>query len=80
MNGARREVRALGRRSKIDCYVPRGWGGTYPCLMQHEIVLDLGDDLKKGDEVAVEVADAVTAGARAARFVFDEAKSVTRSI
>ena len=30
VNGKPRPVLALGRRSKIDCYVPKGWGGTYP--------------------------------------------------
>ena len=80
VNGKPRPVLALGRRSKIDCYVPKGWGGTYPCLMQHDVFLDIGDALKTGDKVAVEVTDAVSAGARAAAFAFDESKSVTRSI
>ena len=75
-----RPVLALGRRSKIDCYVPKGWGGTYPCLMQHDIFLDIGETLKTGDKVAVEVTAAVSAGARAASFAFDESKSVSRAI
>ena len=80
VNGKPRPALALGRRSKIDCYVPKGWGGTYPCLMQHDIFLDIGETLKTGDKVAVEVTDAVSAGARTASFAFDESKSVSRSI
>ena len=69
VNGKPRPVLALGRRSKIDCYVPKGWGGTYPCLMQHDVFLDIGETLKTGDKVAVEATAAVSV-----RLAFDPGK------
>ena len=77
-NGADVPVSEFGRRSKIDVYLPVGW--PFRTIMQHDVFLDLGRDLKKGDRVEVSVDTAICSGERSASFVFDSDKTFTRSI
>lgn len=78
VNGRPAAIRALGRRSKIDVYVPVGW--PFKGLLQHEVFLDIGAPLKNGDVVRVEAAPAVVCGATAATLVFDDRESFSSAI
>ncbi|MBQ6248430.1 MAG: glycoside hydrolase family 9 protein, partial [Kiritimatiellae bacterium] len=78
LNGADVPIAEFGRRSKIDVYLPVGW--PFRTIMQHDVFLDLGRDLKKGDRVEVSVDPAICSGERSASFVFDPATTITRSI
>ncbi len=78
VNGQKRPVRALGRRTKLDFYKTSGW--PYGGVLLSDVFLDIGDTLKNGDKVVVTVTDAVTCGERSARMTFDDKKSITRSI
>ena len=78
VNGKRFPVKALGRRSRLECYRPVGW--PFKTLMQHDVFIDIGKELAAGDAVSVSVDASVCAGAREAGFAFDPAKSLTRSM
>ena len=78
LNGAAVPVSEFGRRSKIDVYLPVGW--PFRTIMQHDVFLDLGCDLKKGDCVEVSVEPSICSGERSASFVFDPATTFTPSI
>jgi len=78
VNGRRLPVKAIGRRTKLECYRPVGW--PYKTLLQHDVFLDVGRELAPGDKVAVSVDESVSAGAREAGFTFDPAKSLSRSL
>jgi hypothetical protein len=78
LNGADVPVSEFGRRSTIDVYLPVGW--PFRTIMQHDVFLDLGRDLKKGDRVEVSVEPVICSGVREASFVFDPATTITRSI
>ena len=78
VNGEERKILALGRRSRLECYQPTGW--PFKGYLEHSVFLDLGEELKKGDNVVVEVSPKVCAGARSASMRFDPAKSLSQSI
>lgn len=78
VNGKETPVAAFGRRTIVDAYQPDGW--PFRVLRKHDLFLDIGQTLKKGDKVALSVAGNVTCGAREASFTFDTATSYTRSI
>lgn len=78
VNGAAVPMEAFGRRSKIDVYVPVGW--PFKTLLQHDVFLDLGRDLRPGDRVTIALGDRICAGERSAAFAFDPATAVSRSI
>ena len=78
VNGERMTFDAFGRRSKIDVYLPIGW--PFKTILQHDIFLDLGRDLKPGDRVEVKVGPAVCSGEREASFVFDPSTTISGSI
>ena len=62
LNGADVPVAEFGRRSTIDVYLPVGW--PFRTIMQHDVFLDLGRDLKKGDRVEVAVEPVICSGVR----------------
>ena len=72
------EPAAFGRRSLIDVYLPGGW--PYRAFLQHDVVVDIGTELRKGDRVTVAVGEKICAGEREASFVFDPSKTVSRAI
>ena len=78
VNGEKVAVAEFGRRSKIDVYLPVGW--PFKVLMQHDVFIDLGRDLKPGDRVAVSVGTKICSGVREAGFAFDHASTLTPSI
>ena len=78
VNGKPVSIHAMGRRSKIDVYLPVGW--PFKGLLQHEVFLDIGAPLKNGDVVRVEAAPAVVCGATAATLVFDDRESFSSAI
>ena len=78
VNGAAVRPAALGRRSKLDYYLPCGW--PFTGMMLHDVFIDLGRELNDGDKISVEVKDKVCSGNRKFEFTFDAAKSFTRSI
>lgn len=78
VNGEERKILALGRRTRLECYQPTGW--PFKGYLEHSIFLDLGGELKKGDNVVVEVSPGVCAGVRSASMRFDPAKSLSQSI
>ena len=80
VNGRARVVTELGRRSMVECYNPTGWLGQFGAYMYNNVYIRIGDELKDGDEVVVEVTDQITTGAKKAGFNFDSRKSVSRSI
>ena len=80
VNGERtsRPPEVFGRRSKIDFYLTEGW--PFKVFLLHDIYLDIGKELCKGDRVEITVGEEVCAGERSASFVFDPDRTVTRSI
>lgn len=68
----------FGRRSKIDFYLTEGW--PFKVFLLHDIYLDLGIELKKGDKIRVEVGERVCCGEHVAEMTFDPDVTVTRSI
>ena len=78
VNGEAVPMESFGRRSKIDAYIPFGW--PFKVLMMHDVYLDLGRDLRPGDRVSVSVGPKICSGERAAEFVFDPERSISRSI
>ena len=78
VNGKPVKVAALGRRSRLECYLPVGW--PFQGFLEHCVFLDLARPLSDGDAISVEVAPAVCAGERSASFVFNSAKSLSQSI
>ena len=78
VNGEPAEILGFGRRSKIDVYIPAGW--PYNTLLEHDVYLDIGRELKSGDRVTVAVGPKICAGAREGSFVFDPAKTISRAI
>lgn len=78
VNGTRTTVRAIGRRTRLECYYPVGW--PFKGFIGHDVFLDLGRELESGDRIVVSCAPDLTAGARTAAFTFNQLKSITRSI
>ena len=78
VNGTPVKVAALGRRSRLECYLPAGW--PFQGFLEHCVFLDIARPLSDGDAISVEVAPAVCAGERSASFVFNSAKSLSQSI
>lgn len=78
VNGEKRAVTALGRRSQLDVYLPVGW--PFRVFRVHEIFLNIGAPLKNGDKVVVEAAEAVTCGANRVAMEFSDATSFSLSL
>ena len=78
INGADVAIKAMGRRSIIDLYVPVGW--PFSALLQHEVFLRLDRPLNEGDVLRVEVDPSVVSGANAATITFSDKRSYSNSI
>ncbi|MBR6240000.1 MAG: glycoside hydrolase family 9 protein [Lentisphaeria bacterium] len=78
INGAKADIKAMGRRSIIDLYIPMGW--PFSVLLQHEVFLRLDRPLKEGDVLRVEVDPSVVSGANAATVRFSDKRSYSNSI
>ena len=78
VGGKQVTVKAAGRRSRLDFYYPGGW--PFTGMMLHDVFLDLGVALKKGDKVVVKAAQDIVSGNDTVGFTFDEKASVSRSI
>ena len=78
INGADVAIKAMGRRSIIDLYIPVGW--PFSVLLQHEVFLRLDTPLKEGDVLRVEVDPSVVSGANAATIRFSDKRSYSHSI
>ena len=78
VNGKSVKIAGLGRRSRAECYQPTGW--PFQVYLEHLVYLDLGLPLKNGDKVCVVVDDAITPCNKEASFVFDAAKTLSKSI
>jgi len=66
VNGRRRAVSALGRRTRPDAYVCTGW--PWPVLRLHDVVLDVGEPLADSDVVSVTLDPKVSSGCRSRSF------------
>lgn len=71
-------VKAIGRRTKLECYQPEGW--PFKGFVGHDLFLDLGTPLHDGDEVSVSVDEMVSAGCRTAILHYDEQTMPSRAI
>ena len=78
VNGKKVEIRAMGVRSKLECYQPVGW--PFRGFVRYYVFLDLGEEVPEGARVEVECSGKVTAGAKAAEFTFEAKKTLTQSI
>ena len=78
VNGKAAPVTGLGRRSRIDVYLPEGW--PFRTILQHDVFLDVGRELRPGDRVEISVSDAVCSGVREGGFTFQPDATVSRSI
>ena len=78
INGADVAIRAMGRRSTIDLYIPVGW--PFSVILQHEVFLRLDRPLEEGDVLRVEVDPSVVSGANAATIKFTDKRSFSSSI
>lgn len=78
VNGKETSVKAAGRRSRLDFYYPGGW--PFTGMMLHDVYLDLGVPLKRGDKVVVTADAQIVAGNREVTLDFDPRKSISRSI
>jgi hypothetical protein len=78
VSGKPARVVRLGRRSKIDTYLPTGW--PFAAIPMHEMFLELDRPLRDGDLVEVEVGQAVTRAAGRASLRFQERGSLSNSI
>ncbi len=78
INGDRVPVEALGRLSRVDTYLPRGW--PFTAIPMHEVFLQLGRPLRNGDAIRIEVAEGVSAGLRTAGLAFHARETQTRSL
>ena len=71
-------IKAMGRRSIVDLYIPVGW--PFSVLLQHEVFLRLDTPLKEGDVLRVEVDPSVISGTNAATITFSDKRSYSNSI
>ena len=78
VNGKAVKIAGIGRRSRAECYQPTGW--PFQVYLEHLVYIDLGCALKDGDKVAVRVNEDVTPCGKEADFVFDAARSLSRSV
>lgn len=78
LNGKAVPVKAAGRRSRLDFYYPGGW--PFTGMMLHDVFLDLGTPLKKGDKVVVTANGQIVSGNREVSLAFDPRKSYARSV
>ncbi|MBR5023991.1 MAG: hypothetical protein IKX48_02910, partial [Victivallales bacterium] len=68
----------MGRRSKIDAYIPIGW--PFPAILMHDIFLQLERPVKEGEKVGIRVSPKVCSGANETAFTFSSYRSYTDSI
>ena len=68
-NGRSVDAMAVGRRTRLDAYLPHGW--PYKALLTHDVFVELPIKIKQGDKLTVTVSDNVTAGNRTATLEFD---------
>ncbi len=78
INGRPAVVKALGRISRVEAYVPVGW--PFTAIPRHEIFLELAPAFHDGDLIHVEVMPEVTAGLRTADLAFRETKSCSTAL
>ena len=78
LNGGPVKVLKMGRRSKIDAYIPVGW--PFAPIVMHEIFLQLERPVKDGEKVGIRVSPKVCSGANETAFTFNSRHSYTDSI
>ncbi len=78
VNGAKVGVKAIGYRSKLECYLPTGW--PFKGFVRSYVFLDLGKEVPEGAVVKVSCGKDVTAGARSCEMKFEAKKTLTQSI
>ncbi len=78
INGKPVAIKAMGRRSQLDLYIPSGW--PYSAIMQHDVFLKLDRVLAEGDRLRVEVDPEVVSGANAAEIVFSDKHSFSSAV
>ncbi|NLF39456.1 hypothetical protein GX586_08425 [bacterium] len=78
VNGTSVAVRATGRISKVDTYIPVGW--PMAAIAMHEIFLSLGQPFDDGDTTDLSVTEAVTHGPTNASIVFAQGRSLCNSV
>ena len=78
LNGEPVKVIKMGRRSKIDVYVPVGW--PFATILMHDVFLQLERPVKEGEKVGIRVSPKVCSGANETAFTFSSHRSYTDSI
>ncbi len=72
------KVMKMGRRSKIDAYLPIGW--PFAPILMHDVFLQLERSVKEGEKVGIHVSPKVCSGANETAFTFSSRRSYTDSI
>lgn len=72
------KILKMGRRSKIDAYLPEGW--PFPGIMMHEIFLQMEKPLAEDAKVRIRVSPEICSGANETGFVFNSRSSFSDSI
>ena len=78
LQGAPAAVKALGRLTKVDTYLPVGW--PFPAIPMHYVFLKLETPYADGNRIEIEVAPEVTAGLRTAALDFADRKTFSSSL
>ena len=78
LNGVPVKIINMGRRSKIDAYLPVGW--PFAAILMHEVFLQLERPIKEGEKVGIRVSPKVCSGANETAFTFRSRSSYTDSI
>lgn len=78
VNGKAAEIKAMGRITRVDVYIPSGW--PFKAIPVHEIFLQLATPFRNGDKIKLEVSDKVTGGNRLAVLNFSDTASFSPSI
>ena len=78
INGKKSNVLNMGRRSRIDAYLPVGW--PFKTIMMHEVFLQLDQPLSDGADIKVKVSPKVCSGANETGFTFHSRRTFSGSI
>jgi hypothetical protein len=78
VQGAPVAVKALGRLTKVDTYLPVGW--PFSAIPMHYVFLKLETPYTDGNRIDIEVAPEVTAGGRSATLDFADRKTFSSSL
>jgi hypothetical protein len=78
VQGTASVVKALGRITKVDTYLPIGW--PFTAIPMHYVFLKLATPYADGNRIEVEVAPEVTAGARTAALDYADQKTFSSSL